>query len=189
MGRRVTRSRRLRFVDAVRIEERFFLWREIVPLIIELDVEAACEAGVAGATMLFDFKEEGVAIAIHEPAEDLLRVAARFAFFPELLAGAAPVVHVAGLNGVFERVFVHPRHHEHAAAGLGALLHDGRNEPAVVIFEIQLHRVISEVMSILRKKIIECRSQIVDSPLRSGARFGRIMRWTPSPLMNLATAT
>ena len=119
--------------------------------------------------MLLDLKEERVAIAVDEPAEDLLRVAARFAFFPELFPRAAPVVHVTRLHGVLERILVHPRHHEYPATGFRALLHDRGNEAAIVIFKIQLHQIISKVKGILRKKIIECRSQNVDSPLRSGA--------------------
>lgn len=58
----------LRFVNAVGIEERLFLRREIVPLLVELDIEAARKAGVAGATVLLDLEEEGVAITIDEPA-------------------------------------------------------------------------------------------------------------------------
>ena len=146
----------LRLVDAVGTEERLFLGWKVVSGLVQLDIEAAGETGVAGAAVLLDLEEEGVAVAIDEPTQDPLRVAARLAFLPELLAGAAPVVHVAGLDGMPEGILVHPGHHEHAPAFLGALLNNGWNQSPVVVFEIQLHRVISEAGTILRKKNLDC---------------------------------
>ncbi len=110
---------------------------------------------MTGAAVLLDLEEEGVAVAIDEPTQDPLRVAARLAFLPELPAGAAPVVHVAGLDGMLQGILVHPGHHEHAPAFLGALLNNGWNQSPVVVFEIQLHRVISEAGTILRKKNLD----------------------------------
>ena len=66
----------LSFVDAVGTEERLFFRRKIIPLLVELDIEAAGKSGVAGAAVLLDLEEEGVAITIDEPAQDPLRVAA-----------------------------------------------------------------------------------------------------------------
>lgn len=145
----------LRLVNAVGTEERLFLRRKVVPGLVELDIEAAGETGVAGAAVLLDLEEEGVAVAIDEPSQDPLRVAARLAFLPELPAGAAPVVHVAGFDGMPEGILVHPGHHEHTPAFLGALLNNGWNQSPVVVFEIQLHRVISEAGRILRKKNLD----------------------------------
>lgn len=115
---------------------------------------------MAGAAVLIDFEEQGVTIAVDKPTQDLLRVAAGLTFFPELLAGTAPVVHVARLDRVLEGVFVHPSHHEYATPSLGALLYDRGDEATVVIFEIQLHGVISEAMGSVRKKILERRFSI-----------------------------
>ena len=94
--------------------------------------------------MLLHLEEKGVSVAIDKPAEDLLGVAAGFTLLPEFFAGAAPVVHEAGLDGMAEGVLVHPGHHQHASTSLGAFLHDGWNESAVVIFEVQLHLLIIE---------------------------------------------
>lgn len=65
-------------------------------------------------------------------------------------------MHVAGLDGMPEGILVHPCHHEHASAFLGTLLHNGWNQSPVVVFEIQLHQVISEAGTILRKKNLGC---------------------------------
>ena len=94
------RSKSLGLVDAFGIKERFFLWREVVPGLIKLGIKAAGIAGVAGAADLLHLEKESVPVAVNEPAKDLLCVAARFALLPEFLTGAAPVVHVAGLDGV-----------------------------------------------------------------------------------------
>lgn len=98
-------------VDAVGIEERLFLRRHIMTLFIQFGKEAARIAGVAGAAMLLDLKEEGVSIAIHKPTKDLLGVTTRFAFFPEFFTRTAPVVHESGLYGITERILIHPGHH------------------------------------------------------------------------------
>ena len=114
--------------------------------------------------MLLHLKEEGVAITIDEPAQDPLRVAARLAFLPEILTGAAPVVHVAGLHGMLERVLVHPGHHENASAGFGTLLHNRGNQAAVIEFEIQVHLLISERRRFRGKKILDRRFSVAECP-------------------------
>ena len=134
---------------------------------------------MAGAAVLFDFKEQGVAVAIDEPTQDLLGVAARFTFLPELLPRAAPVVHVTRRHGVMEGILVHPGHHQHPAAGLGALLHNGRNEAAIIIFQVQLHPVISEAMGFLRKKILHCGGRRYSGGSSSGSH---LHQRTPIPL-------
>ena len=48
--------------------------------------EAAFVAGVAGAGFLFDLEEEDILVAVHEPADDALGVAAGLTFEPELAA-------------------------------------------------------------------------------------------------------
>ena len=63
-------------VNAVGIEEWLLLRREIITRFVEFDIEAACKARMAGASMLLHLEEEGVAVAIDEPSQDLLRVAA-----------------------------------------------------------------------------------------------------------------
>ena len=89
--------------------------------------------------MLLNLEEERITIAIDEPSQDLLGVTAGLAFLPELLTRTAPIVHVACLDGMTEGVLVHPSHHEHASTRCGTLLHNGRNEPSIIIFKIQIH--------------------------------------------------
>jgi len=126
------RGAALLFVDGGVVENLLFRDRERVALRVELLEETALVAGVAGAAGLRDFKEEHVAVAIHIPAVDLLRVSAGFALEPELLPGAAPVVHEPGGEGFFESFPVQPGKHEDAAArgafSSGVLLEDGGNE-------------------------------------------------------------
>lgn len=106
--------------------------------------ETAFVAGVAGAGFLFDFEEEDILVAVHEPADDALGVAAGFAFEPELAARATPVGHEAFLEGHGERFAVHPSEHEHATArahGAGGFLDDHGNQPVGGEFEIEFHRI------------------------------------------------
>lgn len=94
-------------------------------------------AGVACASGLFDFEEKGVLVAIDVEADDFLGVAAGFAFEPVLLAGTAPVVHEAGLEGGLERGWVHPGHHEDPLGG--CVLDNGGDEAVGVVFQGQIH--------------------------------------------------
>ena len=106
--------------------------------------EAAFVAGVAGAGFLFDLEEEDILVAVHEPADDALGVAAGFAFEPELAARAAPVGHESLLEGHGEGFTVHPGEHEHAAGGAlgaGGFLDDHGNQPVGGEFEIEFHRI------------------------------------------------
>lgn len=57
-----------------------------VGLSIKFLEEAAVVSGVACSPGLLDLEEEDVAIAVGEPAFDLLGVAARFALEPELFS-------------------------------------------------------------------------------------------------------
>lgn len=106
--------------------------------------EAAFVARVAGAGLLFDFEEEDIFVAIHEPADDALGVAAGLAFEPEFAAGAAPVGHKSLLESHGEGFAVHPGEHEHAAGralGAGGFLDDHGNQPVGGEFEIEFHRI------------------------------------------------
>ena len=99
--------------------------------------EAGLETGVAGASGLFDFEQEGVAITIGIPAEDFLGMAAGFSFQPVFLTGSAPVVHEAVFQCGGEGGLVHPSHHEDPF-GVG-VLDDGWDESVGVVFEFGLH--------------------------------------------------
>ena len=111
---------------------------------VHLLEEAAFVAGVAGAGFLFDFEEEDILVAVHEPADDALGVAAGLAFEPELAARAAPVGHEALFEGHGEGFAVHPGEHEHATAralGAGGFLDDHGDQPVGGEFEIEFHRI------------------------------------------------
>ena len=106
--------------------------------------EAAFVASVAGAGFLFDFEEEDILVAVYEPADDALSVAAGLAFEPEFAARAAPVGHEALLERHGEGFAVHPGEHEHAAGGAlgtGGFLDDYGNQPVGGEFEIEFHRI------------------------------------------------
>ncbi len=106
--------------------------------------EAAFVAGVAGAGFLFDFEEENILVAVHEPADDALGVAAGLAFEPELAARAAPVGHESLLKSHGEGFAIHPSEHKHAAGGAvcaGGFLDDHGNQPVGGEFEIEFHRI------------------------------------------------
>ena len=167
-------------VDGVRIEKRLFLRRKIISLLVQLGEEAAGVAGVAGAAMLDDFKEEGVAVAIHKPTQDLLRVAARFALLPKLFTRAAPVVHVAGFDGMTEGILIHPGHHDHTSTCLGTFLHNRWNEALIVVFEIELHQYHIEVAGGFAQE---------DSRLRLRYRLERMGEWPPFPAPAAPTST
>ena len=106
--------------------------------------EAAFVAGVAGAGFLFYFEEEDILVAVDEPADYALGVAAGLAFEPEFAAGAAPVGHESLLKRHGEGFAVHPGEHEHAAGGAlgaGGFLDDHGNQPVGGEFEIEFHRI------------------------------------------------
>ena len=106
--------------------------------------EAAFVACVAGTGFLLDLEEENILVAVHEPADDALGVAAGLTFEPELAARAAPVGHEALLEGHGEGFAVHPGEHEHAAGralGAGGFLDDYGNQPVGGEFEIEFHRI------------------------------------------------
>ncbi len=105
-------------------------------------IEAALVTSVAGAADLFDLEKEHILIAVGIPAFDFLGVAAGFAFEPELLTGAAPVVHEAGLEGFLEGFAIHPREHEDPAArgvSFRGFLGDDGDESVGGKFEVEFH--------------------------------------------------
>ena len=89
--------------------------------------EAGVLAGVAGAlALLLDDEQQRVAVAVVAALADELAVAGRLALAPLLLAGPAPEPRAARLEGLPQRLVVHPRHHQHLAGAL--LLHDGGHQ-------------------------------------------------------------
>lgn len=124
------------------VENFFFRHREGVGVVIVLLIKATPVSGVTGATDLLDFEEQDVLIAVSVPAFDFLRVAAGFALEPELLTRAAPVVHEAGFEGLFEGFAVHPREHENASTGafaFGSFLGDDGDQSVGGKFEVEFH--------------------------------------------------
>src|SRR5581483_2178249 len=104
---------------------------DLEPAVPPLRLNRAEKAGlitfVTGRPDLLDLDQKRVAVAIEGNVLDSLRVAAGFAFHPELLTGTAPEMSFAGLQGFFQRAAVHPGHHQDAAGFV--FLDDGRNQP------------------------------------------------------------
>ena len=106
---------------------------------IQLLEEATNMSRVAGGDVLPNLEKQGVAVAIYKPADDGLRVSAALAFEPRFLPRPAPVMHFAGGERVRDRLFIHPRHHEHTTRRnrrVAGFLDNGRDEAVGVVFEI-----------------------------------------------------
>jgi len=104
--------------------------------------KAALVAGVAGSADLFNLEKKDVLVAVGVPAFHFLGVAAGFAFEPELLAGATPVVHDSGFEGLLKRFAVHPREHEDTTArgvSFRGFLGDDGDEAVGGKFEVEFH--------------------------------------------------
>ena len=102
--------------------------------------EATAVARVAGPARLLDLEKQRVAVAIGEPPQDALRIAAALAFEPQLAARTAPIVHEAGLDRLGKRLAIHPR--DHHDAPVACSLNDSRHETLFIEFDkIQIHKV------------------------------------------------
>ena len=124
------------------VENFFFRHWERVGGVIVLLIKTTPESGVTGTTDLLDFEEQNVLIAVGIPTFDFLRVATGFALEPEFLTRAAPVVHEAGFEGLFEGFAVHPREHEDASTGIvafGGFLSDDGDQAVGGKFEVEFH--------------------------------------------------
>ena len=75
---------------------------------LKIPIETAAVAGVAGGSYLFDLGEEGVGVAVVAELDEALGVTTGLAFDPEFLARAAPVRHLLGGQGAFNRFAIHP---------------------------------------------------------------------------------
>ncbi len=93
-------------------------------------VEAGALARVAGRAGGLDEREQRVAVAVDAQRADLLDVAGRRALVPQLVAGAAPQMQLAGLAGPVDGLGVGVGEHQDLAAG-PVLDHDGY-QPALV---------------------------------------------------------
>src|SRR5215218_9454603 len=76
-------------------------------------VEAGALARVAGRARGLDEGEQRVAVAVHAQGLERLRVARGGALVPELVARAAPEVHLAGLARPAQGLGVHVRQRQH----------------------------------------------------------------------------
>ena len=104
---------------------------------VERPVEAALVAGVAGAALLVDDVQQGVAVAVDADLLDALGVAAGAALLPELVAAARVVVGVPRLAGPLEGRPGDVREHQHVARV--GVLGDGGNQPLFVEGEVDGH--------------------------------------------------
>src|SRR5262249_7501506 len=86
--------------------------------------EARARTGVAGRAVRMHTEEDRVAVAVVPDLLDGERVPRRLALVPQLAAAAAPEPRLAGLARPPERLFVHPREHQHAP--VPGVLHDRR---------------------------------------------------------------
>jgi hypothetical protein len=82
------------------------------------------------AARLLNGEQQHVGIAVVAQALEGLDLAAGGALVPELLAGAAPVVHLAGGDRALDRLPVHPGHHQHGA--IEPVLGHRRNQAGLV---------------------------------------------------------
>src|SRR5439155_26651559 len=116
-------------IDRVRIFEHRF---DDDPFaIFEPLVKAALPARMTGnAADLFDDQKDRVAVAVHPNFPHALYMARAFAFAPELVARARPVVRELRLDRALERFAVHPRQREHAVCC--GVLRDRWHEPVDV---------------------------------------------------------
>ncbi len=93
-------------------------------------VEAGRRAGVTRDTGLVHLHQNRIAVAIQGHRPHRLGVAAGRALVPQLAARAAPEPGLPALEGALQRVAVHVRQGQHAAAA--GVLHHGRDQPLVV---------------------------------------------------------
>src|SRR6266849_4870326 len=77
-----------------------------------------------------DLDQKRVGIAIQPEVDQVQDVAAGISLPPETIAGAAVEVDLAGAQGRLDRLAIHVGEHEHGSRG--RVLHDGRDQAAVV---------------------------------------------------------
>ena len=93
--------------------------------------KAAAGAGVTGhIAALLDRQQQHICIAVVTNPPQTLDVAAGGALVPELLAGAAPIVHLASGQAALNRLLIHPGHHQHCA--IQPVLGHGWNQAGLV---------------------------------------------------------
>src|SRR5918997_6067383 len=97
---------------------------------LQLAVEAAALAGVAGRALLVDEHQQRVAVAVQAHVADPLAVPGGLALHPVLAPAARPVGGPAGGQGAVQRLVVHPGDHEHLTGVV--LLDDGGDQPGGV---------------------------------------------------------
>src|SRR3954454_13013085 len=97
-------------------------------------VEAGALAGVARGAGGLDEREERVAVAVEAQGLHVLDVARGRALVPQLAAGAAPQVQLAGLAGPGHGFGVGVGEGEHLARA--PILHDDRDEPLLVVGDV-----------------------------------------------------
>ncbi len=93
-------------------------------------VETTALSGVTRGTLLVDRQEHSIAITVEPDCEDPLGVTRGLTLDPLLLTAATEVGGLTGVQGMFQRLTVHPRKHEHLTGFV--ILSDSRNEAIVV---------------------------------------------------------
>ena len=94
-------------------------------------VKTTALARVAGnITDLVDRQQNSIAVAVIAQGLDLLNVARGCALVPKFLARSAPVVGLAGRQGLLDRLAVHPGQHQNRAVEI--VLGHGCDEAAIV---------------------------------------------------------
>jgi hypothetical protein len=95
---------------------------------------------VAGGPDRVDQGEQRVGVAVVTHCLDVLDVAGGLPLVPDLQARAAEEVRLAGLLGERQRVGVHVGEREDLSAD--PVLHDARDQPALVEFQLRcIHRL------------------------------------------------
>src|SRR5690349_5856208 len=113
--------------------------------VLEQLEEAAAPAGVAGhAAHRLHLQHDGVAVAVEADLAHALHVARGLALLPQRAARARPVHRLAALDGLAQRLAIHPCDHQHLARGR-VLRHRGHEAVGVPgdVVEPVLHSRIS----------------------------------------------
>ena len=80
--------------------------------------------------LLLNRQQQHIGIAVVAQAAQLLEMAAGGSLVPQLLAGAAPVVHLTAVQRALQGLAIHPGHHQHRP--IEPVLGHGRDQSSLI---------------------------------------------------------
>ncbi len=86
-----------------------------------------------GGADLAHQNQQAIAVTVDAQVHQFLQMAAALALDPERRARARPIGDATARQGARHRLGIHPGHHQHLTAC--RILRDGRDQPAVVVFQ------------------------------------------------------